>query len=297
LFIAQEAFDSTTADAEYYSDLAAGYAATAEDASDTAVAASGTAVAAWDDFDDTYLGSKSSDPTLDNDGGALATGALYWNSVSHVLKAYNGASWTTVQVGTSTYWATSIAGTNTITGSVSGYAAYAAGDIIAFIPANTNTGAAVTININSLGAVNLKRAGSATTLVAADLRKDVMVQLQYDGTYFNILSPLSGAHLSVTSYTINTPYTVFSTYGTPKSCKIVARETAAAAYSSIGFANPSGNFCWNTYEAVTNGYCVHVRHSGTMEAKGVATFPDTGGVCLTWSGSGGTIDFTIEAEY
>ncbi len=49
----------------------------------TAAAASASAAAAsYDSFDDRYLGPKSTPPTLDNDGNALVTGALYWNSVS-----------------------------------------------------------------------------------------------------------------------------------------------------------------------------------------------------------------------
>jgi len=46
----------------------------------TAAAASATDAAnTYDAFDDRYLGSKSSAPTVDNDGNALLTGALYWN--------------------------------------------------------------------------------------------------------------------------------------------------------------------------------------------------------------------------
>ena len=69
--------------------------ATAAASSATAAASSATAAAAsFDSFDDVYLGSKSSDPSVDNDGDALATGALYFNSSSDVLKYYNGSSWT-----------------------------------------------------------------------------------------------------------------------------------------------------------------------------------------------------------
>ena len=69
---------------------------TAADASADAAAASATAAAAsYDAFDDRYLGSKASDPTLDNDGNALATGALYFNTASNALKVYNGSSWIT----------------------------------------------------------------------------------------------------------------------------------------------------------------------------------------------------------
>ena len=52
-------------------------ASTAKTAAETAQAA---AEAALDSFDDRYLGQKSSDPTLDNDGAALVDGALYYNT-------------------------------------------------------------------------------------------------------------------------------------------------------------------------------------------------------------------------
>jgi hypothetical protein len=60
----------------------------------TAAAASATAAAAsYDSFDDRYLGAKSSAPSLDNDGNALITGALYWNSVSNTMFAWSGSAW------------------------------------------------------------------------------------------------------------------------------------------------------------------------------------------------------------
>ena len=72
-------------------------AATSATAADTAKTAAQTAQAAAeaaaDNFDDTYLGAKSSDPTVDNDGDALTAGDLYFNTTSNVLKVYNGSSW------------------------------------------------------------------------------------------------------------------------------------------------------------------------------------------------------------
>jgi len=60
----------------------------------TAAAASATAAAeSYDSFDDRYLGSKSSAPSVDNDGNALITGALYWNSVSNTMFAWTGSAW------------------------------------------------------------------------------------------------------------------------------------------------------------------------------------------------------------
>ena len=70
-------------------------AATSATAAATAQAA---AEAAADNFDDTYLGAKSSDPTVDNDGDALTAGDLYFNTSSNVLKVYNGSSWQTAAV-------------------------------------------------------------------------------------------------------------------------------------------------------------------------------------------------------
>lgn len=49
---------------------------------------------AFDSFDDRYLGAKTSDPTLDNDGEALLTGALYFNSTAGEMKVYDGNGWT-----------------------------------------------------------------------------------------------------------------------------------------------------------------------------------------------------------
>jgi len=57
--------------------------------------AKNAAEAALDTFDDKFLGSKSSDPTVDNDGNALTDGALYFNTTLNVMKVYDlgNTSW------------------------------------------------------------------------------------------------------------------------------------------------------------------------------------------------------------
>jgi hypothetical protein len=47
----------------------------------------------YDNFDDRYLGNKSSDPTTDNDGNALATGTFYYNTTTNELKVFSGSAW------------------------------------------------------------------------------------------------------------------------------------------------------------------------------------------------------------
>jgi len=60
----------------------------------TAAAASAAAAATtYDNFDDRYLGAKSTEPTVDNDGNTLLVGAIYWNSVSNAMYAWTGSEW------------------------------------------------------------------------------------------------------------------------------------------------------------------------------------------------------------
>ena len=60
----------------------------------TAAAASAAAAAAsYDDFDDRYLGAKSTAPSVDNDGNTLGVGAIYWNSVTNQMFAWTGSAW------------------------------------------------------------------------------------------------------------------------------------------------------------------------------------------------------------
>ena len=59
-----------------------------------AAASAASAAASYDSFDDRYLGSKASAPTLDNDGNTLLVGSLYWNSTSGELYLWTGSAWT-----------------------------------------------------------------------------------------------------------------------------------------------------------------------------------------------------------
>ena len=92
---ASSATDSAnSATAAAGSATAAAGSATAAASSATAAAGSATDAAdKYDEFDDRYLGDKASDPTLDNDGNALLTGALYFNTTTDVMRVYNGSAW------------------------------------------------------------------------------------------------------------------------------------------------------------------------------------------------------------
>ena len=79
---------------------AAGSAITANTAKTDAQAAQSSAesardatLAAYDSFDDRYLGAKSSDPSVDNDGNALVGGTLYFSTTLGSMRLYTGSAW------------------------------------------------------------------------------------------------------------------------------------------------------------------------------------------------------------
>ena len=73
-------------------------ATAASSAQSAAESARDATLAAYDTFDDRYLGTKTSDPTLDNDGNALVAGSLYFNSVDGEMKVYTGSAWVAAYV-------------------------------------------------------------------------------------------------------------------------------------------------------------------------------------------------------
>ena len=82
---------------------AASSATSASSAQTAAESARDATLAAFDSFDDRYLGAKTSDPSVDNDGNALVAGALYFNSTSGAMKVYTGSAWVAAYVSGSGY--------------------------------------------------------------------------------------------------------------------------------------------------------------------------------------------------
>jgi hypothetical protein len=91
---------------------AATSATSAETAKTAAQAAQAAAETAADNFDDTYLGAKSSDPTVDNDGDALTAGDLYFNTTTNRLRVYNGSAWVEIDAGMTSFTLAGSSGSN-----------------------------------------------------------------------------------------------------------------------------------------------------------------------------------------
>ena len=156
-------------------DTAKTAAETAKTAAETAQTAAETAL---DSFDDRYLGVKSSNPTLDNDGAALLDGALYFNGTSNIMRVYD--------LGNTTWLDCNITGSNLT---------------------NTNTVAAAIANVNltggSIANVNTvaTNIGSVNT-VAGDIAKVVTVANDLNETVSEIET--AAADLQETTSEIDT---------------------------------------------------------------------------------------------
>ena len=115
--------------------VASTMSAAAQNATDAAASAAAAATA-LDTFDDRYLGSKSSEPSVDNDGNALVSGALFFDSSVGSMKVYDGASWILATSAAPTsltdYEYTATAGQTTFTGSDNNSAtlSYSVGNLI-----------------------------------------------------------------------------------------------------------------------------------------------------------------------
>jgi hypothetical protein len=68
-------------------------ASTVASQSSQVAADTSTVSSLYDLFDDRWLGAKAANPTLDNDGNALAVGAAYWNTASNQIRIWSGSSW------------------------------------------------------------------------------------------------------------------------------------------------------------------------------------------------------------
>lgn len=79
--------------AKYHAQQASSSASSASTSATNASNSAAAAAASYDSFDDRYLGAKSSAPTLDNDGNALLTGAIYWNTPLAQLYVWTGSAW------------------------------------------------------------------------------------------------------------------------------------------------------------------------------------------------------------
>ena len=125
---------------------AATSASSASTAQTAAEAARDATLAAYDSFDDRYLGAKASNPTVDNDGNALLAGALYYNTVAVEMRLYTGSAWVAAYVSGSGF----LASANNLS------------DLVSNTTARTNLG------LGTLAVISPTGTASASTFLRGD---------------------------------------------------------------------------------------------------------------------------------
>ena len=195
---------SSSASAASSSASAASSSASAASSSASAAAASEAAAAAYtDNFDDTYLGAKASNPTVDNDGDPLQDGALYFDTTNDVMKVYDLGTTTWYQLTPTVSNQTNI---NTVAG-ISGDVTTVAGissnvTTVSGISANVTTVAGISANVTTVAGDSANIGTVATNLSGTDTIGTVATNIaNVNATGANIanVNTVSGISANVTT--------------------------------------------------------------------------------------------------
>lgn len=144
-----------------------------------AAASATSAAASFDSFDDRYLGAKTSAPSVDNDGNALLTGAIYWNSTSSTLWVWSGSAWTQATLTAGSF--ATLSGTETLTNKTIEAGTFTNGYTEETVTANTST--AYTVDLANGSVQILTLTGNCTfTFPTATAGKGFTMLLKQDGT-------------------------------------------------------------------------------------------------------------------
>ena len=296
-------------------DTAKTAAETAKTAAETAKTA---AEAALDSFDDRYLGVKSSNPTLDNDGNALLDGALYFNGSSNIMRVYD--------LGNTTWLDCNITGSNlTNTNTVAG--AIANVNTVGGAIANVNTVATNISNVNTVAADiakvvtvanDLNETVSEIETAAADLQETTSEIDTVAGAITNVdnvgnnianVNTVAGISANVTTVAGNNANVttvagsitnVNNVGGSISNVNTVATNISSvndfAARYRVGANNPTsnnddGDLFWNTnldkllVYNTTAGAWEETQTIGNFFINTISSFSGTGGNSATFNGS------------
>src|SRR5210317_153003 len=281
-------------------------AETAKTAAETAQAA---AEAALDNFDDTYLGAKASDPSVDNDGDALTDGDLYFNTTTNQLKYWDGSSW--VGIGVNTDETTKVSANDTTNGYLNGK--LVAGSNINFTENNDGGNETLSISaaltnptISSISPDTVTN--SATDIVITGTNFVITPNVEIISTTGAIYYPNTVTRDSATQLTINATLTVDGTYfirvenpdglavrSSTALLTVSDAPTWSTAAGSLGSAAAGSSISF-TVAATSDSAVTYAKTSGTFPG-GVTIDSNTGVISGTESGATAetVYSFTITA--
>jgi hypothetical protein len=273
---------ASSATAAAGSATSASNSASAAATSETNAAASAAAAAATlDNFDDRYLGVKTTDPTVDNDGDPLVAGALYYNSTDGVMKVYDGGTWIAASAASQAimveYEYTATAGQTTFTGADDNALtlSYTAGSIIVTLNGvvldasdyTASNGNSVVLAVGASAGDELNVRAFSTFDIA-----NTYTQAQADARYVNVAGDTMTGSLGIggnvtgviAGVSVDSKFCV-KQEGTDPVAGFVKAENTTAGSGSVTFAcrsrgtlaSPtvvqSGDALWNMYVAGHDG--------------------------------------------
>lgn len=177
---------------------------------------------------------------------------------------------------------------------------YAAGDTYIFKANTINTGAC-TLNVDSLGAKTIKK-NYNSDLADGDIKANQLVEVVYDGTNFQMVSPIANSTASFTSGVLthdissNTTDTVAHGLGvTPRLVKVTMLYDRSGASICTTVLSYSAGASRGIYAAVASSSSASTGSGGSIVndvANGVSSTvaigaPDATNFTITWAKSGG----------
>jgi hypothetical protein len=131
-------------------------------------------------MDKRYLGSKASAPTLDNQGEALATGALYYDTTLASVRTWNGVTWV---IGVSAV--AGVASVNGLTGAVNIGGVALQGDTLVYVsqvkPYTITNFNSFTTYVVSASAGTISRTGDTVTYTAPATAQSITITVTANG--------------------------------------------------------------------------------------------------------------------
>jgi hypothetical protein len=228
----------------------------------TAAAASATSAAAsYDSFDDRYLGPKSTAPSVDNDGNALLTGALYWNTSTNNLFVWSGSTWTSAAFTSGGF----LVNTNNLS------------DVSSASTARTNLGLAIGTNVQAYNA-NTAVTNSAQTFTATQTFAGTSSTI---ATVLNDAAEVATVSATAATGTINYDITTQS---------VLYYTSNASGNWTVNFRGSSGtslNTLMSTGQSMTVAFLV-TQGSTAYYNSAVQVDGTTSGVTTRWLGGAPT---------